>query len=125
MRATWLAALVLSSLVACGHAPPARTTHRPLVLHLEPAGDSVRLVLLAAEGWKINARLKPVVEVADGRLFRLDAHRLTADSSYFAEPPSVVIAGRSDRLRGRLRASVCAVGESVCRAVALEVGGAD
>jgi hypothetical protein len=130
MRRRWLAGiallvLTLSGLAACGRAAAARTHGQPLVLRVVPERDSVRLVLVAGEGWKINARLKPVVEAADGRLLYLDAHRLTADSSYFAEPPSVVVAGPADRIRGRLRASVCAAGEAVCRTVALEVGAAE
>jgi hypothetical protein len=115
--------LVLGALAGCARAQPEPTADPPLVVHVSPAGDSVRLVLLAAPGWKINARLKPVVEAVDGRRLQLDARRLTADSAYFAEPPSVVAAGRAGGIRGTLRASVCSAGETVCRVMTLEVRG--
>lgn len=114
--------LVLGAL-ACARALPEPNAHRPLAVQVSQAGDSVRLVLLAAPGWKINARLKPVVEAVDGRRLQFDARRVTADSAYFAEPPSVVAAGRAEGVRGTLRASVCSAGETVCRVVTLEVGG--
>ncbi|HSB54986.1 MAG TPA: hypothetical protein VLD58_11540 [Gemmatimonadales bacterium] len=79
-------------------------------------------MLLAAPGWKINARVKPVLESADGALLRFDAPRLTPDSAYFAEPPAVFVPARDGRpLRGTLRASVCAAGEAVCRLVTMRV----
>jgi hypothetical protein len=115
--------LVLGILAGCARAQPEPSAHRPLAARFSQAGDSVRLVLLAAPGWKINARLKPVVEAVDGRRLELDARRLTADSAYFAEPPSVVAADRPGGIRGTLRASVCSAGETVCRVVTLEVGG--
>jgi len=78
---------------------------------------------MAAPGWKINARVKPVLESPDGTLLRFDALRLTPDSAYFAEPPVAVVArGRHEAIQGRLRASVCAAGEAVCRLVTVEVG---
>ena len=115
--------LVLGALAGCARAQPEAAADGPLVVHLSPAGDSVRVVLLAAPGWKINARLKPVVEVVDGRRLQLDARRLTPDSAYFAEPPSVVAGGRPGGIRGTLRASVCSAGETVCRVVTVEVRG--
>ncbi len=115
--------LVLGTLAACARAQSEPSAHRPLAVRFSQAGDSVRLVLLAAPGWKINARLKPVVEAVDGRRLEFDARRLTADSAYFAEPPSVVAADLPGGIRGTLRASVCSAGETVCRVVTLEVGG--
>jgi hypothetical protein len=46
---------------------------------------------------------------------------LTADSAYFTEPPSALAPGRKARWRGKLRASVCDAGKSVCRSVELEL----
>ena len=121
-----VAGLVLALLAACAseraRAPEAA---RPLALRTVPAGDSLHLVLEAAPGWKINARVKPVLESADGSLLRFDAPGVTPDSAYFAEPPVAVVAARSGRrpIRGTLRASVCAAGEAVCRVVRLEVRG--
>ena len=115
--------LVLGLLAACARPRPEPTAERPLVLRVAPAGDSVRLVLLAAPGWKINARLKPVLEAAGGRRLQLDALRLTADSAYFTEPPSVTVPARPGGIRGTLRASVCSAGETVCRLMTLDVRG--
>ena len=108
-------------LVACGRAEPQATPQRPLVLRTIPAGDSLRLELMAAPGWKINARLKPVLEAAAGGLIRFDSPVLTPDSAYFAAAPVAVVAARAASVRGTLRASVCAVGEAVCRVVVVEV----
>ena len=121
----WIAGLGLALLAACAseraRAPEAA---RPLALRTVPAGDSLRLVLDAAPGWKINARVKPVLESADGTLLRFDATGLTPDSAYFAEPPVAVVAARGHHpIQGTLRASVCAAGEAVCRVVTLEVRG--
>ncbi|HEY8106864.1 MAG TPA: hypothetical protein VIE46_12210 [Gemmatimonadales bacterium] len=116
-----IAALV--ALLACGRAEPQAGARRPLVLHTTRAGDSLRLELMAATGWKINARLKPVLESSDGGLVRFDSPLLTPDSAYFTAPPVAVVAASGSPVRGTVRASVCAAGESVCRVVALEVRG--
>ena len=108
-------------LVACARAEPQGTSQRPLVLRTTPAGDSLRLELMAAPGWKINARLKPVLESSAGGLVRFDSPVLTPDSAYFAAPPVAVVAARAALVRGTLRASVCAAGEAVCRVVVVEV----
>ena len=117
------AALALGLLAACAaDRPRAPDAARPLVLRTVPVGDSLRLVLEAAPGWRINARVKPVLESADGTLLRFDATGLTPDSAYFAEPPVAVVAARGrPPIRGTLRASVCAAGEAVCRVVTLAV----
>jgi hypothetical protein len=117
--------LALGLLAACaGEAARAPDADRPLALSTAPAGDSLRLALVPAPGWKINARVKPVLEVGDGALLRFDSPRLTPDSAYFAEPPVAMLPARAGRrIRGTLRASVCAADEAVCRVVALEVRG--
>ena len=123
MRRT--AALILALTAACARGRASTPDAAPpLALRTVPAGDSLRLVLEAAPGWKINARVKPVLESADGTLLRFDAPGLTPDSAYFAEPPVAVVAARDHHpIRGTLRASVCAAGEAVCRVVLLEVRG--
>ena len=115
--------LVLALLAACAAEGAPAPGAPPLVLRTVPAGDSLRLVLEPAPGWKINARVKPVLESADGARLRFDAPGLTPDSAYFAEPPVAVVTARGARrpIRGTLRASVCAAGGAVCRVVAVEV----
>jgi len=82
-------------------------------------GPNTRLTLLAAAGVKVNARLKPALELSDGRVLRFDSPRLTPDSAYFAESPSALAPGRHTQVHGTLRASVCDEGAAVCRTVVL------
>lgn len=86
-----------------------------------PAGSQTRVTLVPAAHIKLNARLKPALELADGSILRFDTERLTADSAYFAEPPVAMLPGRHARLRGTLRASVCENDAPVCRALVLEL----
>lgn len=113
MRRAWAALTCLLLLASCQRAgSPA-----PLHLRSESFGSDTRLTLLAAPGLKLNARLKPALELPDGTVIRFDSPHLTADSAYFAEPPSAIAAGRRAEWKGRLRASVCDAGKTVCRSV--------
>jgi hypothetical protein len=98
------------------------TADQAAPLHVDhvPAGDSTRLTLVAAPGVRINARLKPALELPDGSVLRFDSPRLTADSAYFAEPPSVLVAGLRKDVRGTLRASICG-DELACRPFVLDL----
>ena len=78
------------------------------------------LTLVAAPGVRINARLKPVLELTDGTLLRFDSPRVTPDSAYFTEAPTVMPPAGLPR-RGTLRASVCPSGEKVCRSLEMAV----
>jgi hypothetical protein len=113
--------VLLLGLAACGG--ERRATPGPLALRIEPGASATRLVLTAAPGWKINARVKPALETTQGTILRFDSVHLTPDSAYFADPPSATVPGRPEAVRGTLRASVCAAGERVCRVVSLAVGG--
>jgi thiol-disulfide isomerase/thioredoxin len=86
-----------------------------------PSGPDTRLTLHAGPHLKINARLAPALELGDGTVLRFYAGLLTADSAYYAEPPSAVLVGRQARVHGTLRASVCRDDEQVCRAVRIEI----
>ncbi|MGH7703253.1 MAG: hypothetical protein ACREMO_09175 [Gemmatimonadales bacterium] len=90
-------------------------------LEIRPADSETRLTLLAAPGARINARLKPALELRDGTILRFDSPHLTPDSSYFSDPPIAVITSRTLRIHGTLRASVCAEAEKVCRTVEQEI----
>jgi len=109
------------AIAACAAEPAPRAPAHPLAIRIEPAGDASRLVLTAAAGWKIGARLKPALDTREGLVFRFDAKRLTPDSAYFAEPPTTLLPGRLSVVKGTLRASVCAAGERVCRVVTMTV----
>lgn len=111
-RLTWAA---LGLLFACR---PAAAP--PLTVERHAEAGRLRLVLRPRTGARINARLKPALELADGTILRFDAVGLSPDSAYFAEPPELTLpAGAS--VRGHLRASVCKEGEHICRLITLEV----
>jgi len=102
-------------LLGCAADPAA-----PLRVEYSPAGDSTRLTLVPSAGIRINARLKPALELSDGTVLRFDSPRLTADSAYFAELPSALVAGPRKDVSGTLRASICG-DEPACRGVVLEL----
>ncbi len=98
-----------------------RAPDAPVRVDLSPAGEHTRVTLVPASHVKLNARLKPALELADGSVLRFDSDRLTADSAYFAEPPAAVLPGRHRRVHGILRASICEDDAPVCRALVLEL----
>jgi hypothetical protein len=104
-------------LAACAPEPPAQ----PLRLESSPAGADTRLTLIPASHIKLNARVKPALELADGLVLRFDSPDLTADSAYFASPPTTTLRGRHETVRGTLRASVCENDAPVCRSLVLEL----
>src|SRR2546422_3982246 len=89
---------------------------RPPLVALD-AGPPLRLV--AAPGVRINARLKPALELDDGTVLRFDSPRVTPDSAYFAAAPTA--APPEDVRRGTLRVSVCPSGEGICRSLEIAV----
>jgi hypothetical protein len=118
----WVARLLVAGLVAssffvgCGEA---QETATPLHVTLAPEGADTRVTLHAAPAFRINAHIAPALELRNGTVVRFAGDRLTADSAYYAEPPSARLTGRHDQLHGILRASVCAEKERVCRSVVL------
>ena len=117
MRATCLLLLAAAGLGCAGSG----TAPGPLHLTAEAFGPDTRLVLEAAPHLKLNARLAPALELTDGSRLRFGAARRTADSAYFAEPPTAVLPGRHARVHGTLRASVCRDDEQVCRTVTVQL----
>lgn len=115
-RGAVAAAAVLAAL-ACGGAG----SEPPLRVETAVAGDYTRVTLVPAGHIKLNARLKPALELADGSILRFDSARLSPDSAYFAEPPEALLPGRHRRVRGTLRASICENDAPVCRALVLEL----
>jgi hypothetical protein len=102
-------AILLATAAAC-------QSHPPLVA-LQP-GPPLRLV--AAPGVRINARLKPALELDDGTIVGFDSPYLTSDSAYFAAAPTVAAPVNASR-HGTLRLSVCPSGEKICRLVVFAV----
>ena len=104
-----LSGLLLAAAAACQSPPPLVSLER---------GPLLRLV--AAPGVRINARLKPALELDDGTIVRFDSPRVTPDSAYFAAAPTAAPPAGRPR-RGTLRVSVCPSGERICRSVELAV----
>lgn len=100
---------------------PEPRSHLPLRLEASSAGADTRLTLVPATHIKLNARVKPALELGDGTVLRFDSPRLTADSAYFASPPTALLPGRHDSVSGTLRASVCENDAPVCRSLVLEL----
>ena len=111
-------AALLAAAAACS-APPKASG--PLHLTIAPAGPDTRLTLYATPRLQVNARVAPALELSDGTVLRFRTGRRTADSAYFAEPPSALLRGRHDRVHGTLRASVCRDDEQVCRSLTVEL----
>lgn len=86
----------------------------------ERSAGTTTLSLMAAPGIRINARVKPALELPDGTVLRFDSPHRTADSAYYTRPPTAALPG-ARRAEGTLRASVCAVDELVCRIVVLRL----
>jgi len=103
--------------LGCGPAQPTA----PLRLESTPAGPDTRLTLIPAFHIKLSARVKPALELADGSVLRFDSADLTADSAYFASPPTATLRGRHEDVRGTVRASVCEDDTPVCRSLVLEL----
>lgn len=119
MRRALVTALAAGALaLGCGRAAPP-----PEALRLDsaPAGGDTRLTLIAPPGFKLNARVKPALELRDGTVLRFDSPYLTPDSAYFTRPPTALLAGSGRRVSGTLRASVCLPDELVCRSVTQEI----
>lgn len=118
LRMTAAAVIVAGALASC--AGPADW---PTLLRLRtaPAGPDTRLTLLAAPGLEINARIAPALELPNGTIVRFVTGRRTADSAYFAEPPSARLSGHHDGVHGTLRASVCRNDALVCRSITLQL----
>ena len=100
-----------------------RTAESAPVLQVasEHSAGTTTLTLVAASGIRINARVKPALELPDGTILRFDSPYQTADSSYFTRPPTTSLTGERRRVEGTLRASVCETDALVCRSVVLRL----
>ena len=93
----------------------------PFRVEVEHGGPTDGLRLVAAPGARINARLKPALELTDGTVLRFDSPHLSADSAYYADAPTTKGALPEEAHRGVVRASVCPGEEKFCRSYALTV----
>ena len=118
MRWPVLAAVAVA-LVGSGCRPNAPAT----LLHVvsEHSAGTTTFSLVAAPGLRINARVKPALELPDGTVLRFDSPHQTPDSAYFTRPPTLALPGEQRRAEGTLRASVCEVDQLACRSVVLRL----
>jgi hypothetical protein len=107
----------LGLLLACTVPPDPAV---PLRVTRSSDDGSTRLTLVASPGIRINAQLKPALELPDGTALRFDSPHLTPDSAYFTEPPTVRVEGPWRGLHGTLKASICGE-EPTCRPFVQEV----
>jgi hypothetical protein len=116
LRPSRLALLALA--LGCGG-----SADRLAPLRVERAASAVgtTLVLVAAPGYRINARVKPALELTEGGVLRFDSPDLTADSAYYTRPPTALVPRERRSTAGTLRASVCSEHELVCRSVTLQL----
>ena len=116
----WILSALTVGLAGSGCHPG---TDSPPVLRVvsERSAGITTLTLVAASGIRINARVKPALELPDGAVLRFDSPHQTPDSAYFTRPPTSSLPGEWPRAEGTLRASVCAVDELVCRSVVLQL----
>ena len=103
--------LVLATVAMAG------ACHAPSPLVALEAGPPLRLV--AAPGVRINARLKPALELDDGSVLRFDSPSVTPDSAYFVTGPTATPPDGAHR--GTIRVSICPSGENLCRSVEMVV----
>lgn len=87
----------------------------------ERLGDATLLRLVVPDSQEVNARIPPALELADGSVIRFGGASVTADSSYYTEPPVARLAFRADTVHGVLRAGICNRGELVCRVVKIRL----
>jgi hypothetical protein len=110
--------VALTLLACCASPSPSPDLLR---LRATPDGRDTRVTVVAAPGLEINARLAPALELPNGTVVRFVTGRRSADSAYFAEPPSARLPGRHERVHGTLRASVCRDDERVCHTLSLQL----
>ena len=114
MRWSFVPALVVLAASACD--TPAAP---PLRLETVLMADNIRLVLVAAPGVRINARLKPALELPDGHVLWFDSPHVSADSNYFTTSPTAELKDLLSAPHGTIRASICNDGERFCRTVTI------
>lgn len=96
----------------------ARTPYATLSVVSANGARSLRLDPVA--GAKINARLRPTLQLSNGERLMFHADSLTADSSYFTQSPTVALTGNGPT-SGTLMASVCPESARVCLRVRMDI----
>ena len=112
MKYWWLGMVV--ALAACTRRPAPEA-----MVRLEVAGD--HLTLNPTAGARINAKVKPTLELAEGTLIFFDQGAVDADGNYFTESPRADFRPTGKTLKGTLRVGVCPAGMSVCQSLTVPI----
>ena len=119
-RPTLALCALVAAAISCARAAPAANSE-PVTVDVVRTSAGHRVRLIASEGVRINARIKPALELEDGTVLRMDADAITSDSAYFAEPPHAALSGTRTRVAGLLRVSVCVAAASYCQSLEVPV----
>ena len=119
-RLTHAGRLLVWTVAVAGCSAP-RDESRPVTVAVVTTPSGFGFQLNASSGVKINARLKPTLELAGGGIIAFHASRLTADSAYFVDPPRADLHGTPRRVAGTLRVSVCHAAASICQTVVIPI----
>lgn len=117
------AALLPLSLVAACLRPDMRADAAApaLVVERTVEGSGTRLRVVAPEGVKLSAAVKPVLRLERGDTVRFDTSAISADSLYFTAPPAAWVEAPPSDIRGVLHAGICDDATSTCRRVTVEI----
>ena len=109
------AAVILAFLAAGCSSPP------PMIsVEVHNTATGHHLTLVPAQGARINAKVRPAFERADGSVLYFDALGTTPDSTYYTAEPFLDLSD-PETPRGLVRVGVCPAGERVCRVVVLRL----
>jgi len=92
-----------------------------LVVERTAEGDGTRLHVVAPEGIKLSAAVKPVLTLESGTVVRFDTTAVSADSLYYTAPPGAWVAAPEAEIRGVLKAGICDYETATCRRVTVEI----
>lgn len=92
-----------------------------IVVARVPEGSGTRLHVVAAEGVKLSAAVKPVLTLESGTVVRFDTTAVSSDSLYYTAPPGAWVAVPEAEIRGVLKAGICDYETATCRRVTVEI----
>lgn len=92
-----------------------------LALERTPERSGTHLRVVAPEGIKLSAAIKPELRLESGVVVRFDTTAISADSLYFTAPPAAWVDAPDAEIRGLLKAGICDEVTATCRRVTVEI----
>ena len=108
------AALLILFAAGCTSSP------RLVSIEVSRTATGHHLTLVAAQGARINAKVRPAFERTDGQVLFFDAPAVAADSTYYTSAPSLDLPD-PEAPCGQVRVGVCPAEERICRVVVLNL----